>query len=121
MTERGRRVVVVEDDACLREELLTGLVASGYIASGLGDGSTAALAATREPPDALVLDIEMPALDGLRLAQVMRALAPGTRLVVMSGHGYLRLAASDLLGPGIAILAKPFTFDDLLARLEAPL
>ncbi|PWR20866.1 hypothetical protein [Zavarzinia compransoris] len=59
----------------------------------------------------------MPVLDGLCLAQVVQALAPGADLVMMRGHPYLCRAASDLLGPGVAVLAKPFAFDDLLSRL----
>lgn len=118
MGERLRQILVVEDDAAFREELLQGLAASGFSASGLGDGASAAQAAAEAPPDAMLLDIEMPVLDGLRLAQVMQALQPRTRLVVMSGHGYSRRAARDLLGPEIAILRKPFALDDLLASLR---
>lgn len=117
MADGERRILVVEDDGPLREELLQGLTASGFAASGLGDGAAAALSATEAPPDALLLDIEIPALDGLRLAQVMQALQPRTRIVVMSGHHYLRLAARDLLGPDVAVLPKPFALDQLLARL----
>lgn len=118
MEAMPRRILVVEDDVALREELVQGLAASGFAASGLGDGESAALAASVVPPDAMLLDIEMPILDGLRLAQEMQALQPRTRLVIMSGHGYSRRAARDLLGPGIAILRKPFALDDLLASLR---
>ncbi len=110
------RVLVVEDDRFLREELAAGLAASGFAVSAVADGAAGARLATEDDPDLILLDIEMPEVDGLRLAQVVRALAPGAGLVMMSGHAYLRTAARDLLGD-IEILAKPFAFDDLLARL----
>ncbi|PWR20869.1 hypothetical protein [Zavarzinia compransoris] len=65
----------------------------------------------------MLLNIEMRVLDGLRLARVVQALTPAADLVMMSGHPYLCRAVSDLLGPGGAVLAKPFAFDGRLSRL----
>ncbi|MDD3444212.1 MAG: response regulator [Zavarzinia sp.] len=112
-----RRILVVEDDEMLRAELASGLRAHGFEVLGAGDGDDGARRATEEAVGHVLLDIEMPALDGLRLAQVVRALVPGANLVMMSGHPYLRRAAADLLGPDVEILAKPFALDDLLSRL----
>ena len=116
----GRRILVVEDNQDLRDELISGFAARGFQVTGVGDGDQGARAATDDSHDVVLLDIEMPCLDGLRLAQVLRALTPSARLVVMSGHGYLRAAARDLLGGGVPVLAKPFDLDDLL-RLIAPI
>lgn len=110
----ARRILVVEDNHDLREELMSGFAARGFQVTGAGDGDQGALAATDNAHDVVLLDIEMPCLDGLRLAQVVQALAPSARLVVMSGHGYLQAAARDLLGGSVPVLAKPFDLDDLL-------
>ncbi|MFA5120359.1 response regulator transcription factor [Zavarzinia sp.] len=109
------RVLIVEDDCLLREELAAGLAASGFAVSVAADGKAGARLATEDGPDLILLDVETPGVDGLRLAQVVRALVPAAGLVMMSGHAYLRTAARDLLGD-IEILAKPFALDDLLAR-----
>ncbi|RJF89594.1 response regulator [Oleomonas cavernae] len=116
----GRRILVVEDNHDLRDELMTGFVARGFQVTAAGDGALGARAATDDRHDVVLLDLEMPSLDGLRLAQVLSAVAPATRLVIMSGHGYLRTAARDLLGGSVPVLAKPFDLDDLLHLIAAP-
>lgn len=111
------RVLVVDDDEALRENLVEFLEAEGHEVTHAGDGASALeRLAAGHPPDVVVLDLVMPRLDGRELAAAVRASPAlrGMRLVLMTGAlGEVRdLADVD------AVLEKPFDLDELLAELE---
>jgi two-component system response regulator MprA len=113
------RILVVDDEAAVRDSLSLSLRYQGYEVSMAADG-VAGLTAVREgEPDAVVLDVMMPGLDGL---EVCRALRAEGRLVPV-----LMLTARDTIGDRVAgldagaddYLVKPFALQELLARLRA--
>ncbi|PRX97231.1 two-component system response regulator MprA [Allonocardiopsis opalescens] len=113
------RILVADDDAAVRASLTRALRFNGYEVDTAADGQEALDRIAADRPDALVLDIMMPRLDGLGACRRLRA--GGDDLPV------LMLTARDALGDRVAgldagaddYLPKPFELDELLARLRA--
>jgi CheY-like chemotaxis protein len=87
--DTGLDVLVVEDDADTADSMALLLRLSGHRARVARDGPSALREAQASPPDVVLLDIALPGLDGWRLAERLRALAPekGPFLIAVSGHG----------------------------------
>jgi len=79
------RILVVDDDESTRECLATLLTSHGYEVSTAEDGFDALLQLTREPPDVLISDLNMPGMSGFELLPVVRRVLPRTMLIAMSG------------------------------------
>jgi two-component system, OmpR family, response regulator MprA len=113
------RVLVVDDDAAVRDSLARTLRFEGYQVDTARDGQEALDAVAADEPDAMVLDVSMPRLDGLHACRRLRA--GGVLLPV------LMLTARDSVGDRVAgldagaddYLVKPFALQELLARLRA--
>jgi two-component system response regulator MprA len=113
------RILVVDDDAAVRDSLERSLRFEGYEVSVAADGSAAWDAIAAREPDAVVLDVMMPGIDGLQLCRRLRE--RGMFLPV------LMLTARDSVGDRVAgldagaddYLVKPFASQELLARLRA--
>ncbi len=111
------RVVVVDDNQALRENLAECLEAEGHVVSQAADGQDALALLARERPDVVVLDLIMPGLSGREVAATLRQ-TPGLRdlrLVLMTG----REASSGGWPEFDAVLEKPFGLDRLLAVVSA--
>ncbi|GLW28022.1 response regulator transcription factor [Actinoplanes regularis] len=113
------RILVVEDDAAVRDSLARTLRFEGYQVAIAGDGLQALDAVRSGEPDALILDVSMPRMDGLETCRRLRA--DGVLLPV------LMLTARDSVGDRVAgldagaddYLVKPFALQELLARIRA--
>ncbi|SLM01888.1 MULTISPECIES: response regulator transcription factor [unclassified Actinoplanes] len=113
------RILVVEDDAAVRDSLARTLRFEGYQVEIAGDGLQALDAVRAAEPDAVILDVSMPRMDGLEACRRMRA--DGLLLPV------LMLTARDSVGDRVAgldagaddYLIKPFALQELLARVRA--
>jgi len=81
------RILVVDDDESTRECIAELLVSHGYEVSTAEDGFDALLQLTREPPDVVISDLNMPGMSGFELLPVVRRVYPHTLLIAMSG-GY---------------------------------
>ncbi|MEK6326104.1 MAG: response regulator [Actinomycetota bacterium] len=114
------RVLVVDDDRGLRRALRINLGAHGYEVTMAEDGHSALAAASRLPPDVVVLDLGLPDLDGVEVIEGLRGWtrAPIIVLSARTGQGdkvvALDAGADDYV-------TKPFGMDELLARLRAAL
>jgi PAS domain S-box-containing protein len=111
------RILLVEDEAAVREITRELLEASGYFVLVASDARQAlALAAGASPPDLLLSDIVLPGLSGPQLAERLSASSPGLRVLFISG--YAAEALGTHLPAGMDLLAKPFTRDALLRRVR---
>jgi response regulator NasT len=120
-TGSARRVVVAEDEALIRLDLVEMLRDAGYDVVGeAGDGATAVTLATELQPDLVVLDVKMPVLDGLSAAeQIGRAgVAPCLMLTAFSQTELVERARD---AGAMAYLVKPFTAADLVPAIEVAL
>jgi two-component system KDP operon response regulator KdpE len=114
----AERVLVVEDEPGLLRALEITLRARGYQVASSPDGNAALAEAARRPPDAVLLDLGLPDLDGTEVIRRLRAWT-GVPVLVLSGRG----GSGDKIGALDAgaddYVTKPFAMEELLARLRA--
>jgi two-component system KDP operon response regulator KdpE len=114
----AERVLVVEDEPALLRALEITLRARGYRVASSPDGRAALAEAARRPPDAVLLDLGLPDLDGTEVIRRLRAWT-AVPVLVLSG----RSGSGDKIGALDAgaddYVTKPFAMEELLARLRA--
>ncbi|MGI5350380.1 response regulator [Streptomyces sp. CA-250714] len=112
------RVLVVEDDAQLVRALVLSLRARKYGADAAPDGATALRLAVTHRPDAILLDLGLPDMDGVDVVRGLRGWTQAPIIVVSARHGTQdKIAAFDAGADDF--LTKPFSMEELLARLRA--
>jgi response regulator NasT len=112
------RVVVAEDEALIRLDLVEMLTESGYEVVGqAGDGETAIELTEKEKPDLVVMDVKMPKLDGISAAEriAKQRIAPVVILTAFSQRDLVERARD---AGAMAYLTKPFTIEDLMPAIE---
>lgn len=116
---KSRRILVVEDDAAIRQGVVDALQAFGYQTAEAGDGAAGLELATRVNCDLILLDLVLPKRDGLSILKEVRAARPGLPVIILTAKGDeddrvagLRLGADDYV-------VKPFSVKELIARVEA--
>ncbi|MGW6395326.1 response regulator [Streptomyces sp. NPDC055103] len=111
-------VLVVEDDAQLARALVINLQARQYAVDTAPDGATALSLAAAEPPDVLIVDLGLPDMDGVDVIRALRRWSRAPVLVLSARSGSedkiraLDAGADDYM-------TKPFSMDELMARLRA--
>lgn len=113
-------ILIVDDDAALRETLEDFLGAEGYDTLQAGSVSDARAQLSHGEPDLLLLDINMPGGDGLTLAAELRA-RTALPIIILSGKGSMVDRVVGLEVGADDYLAKPFELRELLARVRAVL
>jgi two-component system OmpR family response regulator len=115
------KILVIEDDAEMRDFLQRGLARAGHCVEEAGDGRHGlALALAAAPPfDAIVLDRMLPELDGLELLAQLRGAGHSTPVLMLSALGDVDHRVGGLQAGADDYLAKPFSFVELEARLQA--
>jgi two-component system cell cycle sensor histidine kinase/response regulator CckA len=113
-------VLLVEDADALRKLSITLLEQYGYRVLSAANGTDALLLARKETRgiDLLLTDVIMPGLGGHALAQRLVALRPGLRVLYMSGYTDSSIAQHGVLEPGISLLHKPFTEEQLVRKIR---
>ncbi len=114
------RIAVVDDDRFVREMLELGLSREGFIVKTAADG-VAALQLVREwAPEAIVLDVMMPKIDGLALLPKLREITQ-CPILMLTAKGETADKVATLGAGADDYLVKPFIFEELIARLQAKL
>ena len=111
------RVVVAEDEALIRLDLVEMLTEAGYEVVGqAGDGEAAIEITEKEKPDLVVMDVKMPKLDGISAAERIanQRIAPVVILTAFSQRDLVERARD---AGAMAYLTKPFTIDDLMPAI----
>jgi DNA-binding response OmpR family regulator len=117
---RGRKVLVVEDEPAIAGAIVRGLKAAGYTVELACDGAAGLKLAERTRPDLVVLDLNLPELDGFDVLARLKPTASTPVLVVTARTGLKdRLRCFDL--GAVDYLPKPFWMEELLARVKARL
>ncbi|HEU0032020.1 MAG TPA: PAS domain S-box protein [Kofleriaceae bacterium] len=112
-------VLLVEDDPLLQRVIARGLRQAGYTVLVARDGEQALdLARDTAAIDVLVTDVVMPKLSGRQLVERFVALHPRTQVLFVSGYTADIIARKGILEPGQNFLAKPYTIDALVGRIE---
>ena len=116
---RSASVLVVEDDAPVRRMLERTLSAEGYAVVAVSDGGTALARVEAEAPDAIVLDVAMPGLDGLAVARRLRSRGVATPILMLTARDGVRDRVAGLDAGADDYLVKPFALSELAARVRA--
>lgn len=110
-------VLLVEDSTSLRRSLKVGLESLGFTVDETGDGSEGLSMALMGEYDLLILDIMLPSLDGLSLLKALRKQNKDIRVLLLSAKVHPDDRVQGLLAGADDYLTKPFSFDELHARL----
>jgi DNA-binding response OmpR family regulator len=112
-------VLVVDDDAAIREALERALRVEGFAIESAGGGRAALAAVARRPPAAIVLDVTMPDLNGRAVCARLRADGLRTPILILSARDEVADRVAGLQAGADDYLVKPFAVEELVARLQA--
>jgi two-component system OmpR family response regulator len=112
-------LLAIEDDAEAAAFLAKGLRESGYTVDLATDGRDGLFQATEEKYDLLIVDRQLPHLDGLSIVQLLRNNGNRVPVLVLSALGSVDERIEGLRAGGDDYLTKPFAFGELIARIEA--
>jgi len=115
----SEHILVVEDDPSVRTALQRALTYEGYDVSTAIDGAEALEAMMGRPPDAVVLDVMMPYVDGLEACRRIRARGDDTPILILTALGEVADRVDGLDAGADDYMVKPFALEELLARLRA--
>ncbi len=113
------RILVVDDDRAVRESLRRSLAFNGYSVELAHDGVEALDMITSNRPDALVLDVMMPRLDGLEVCRQLRSSGDDLPILVLTARDSVSERVAGLDAGADDYLPKPFALEELLARMRA--
>jgi two-component system, OmpR family, response regulator MprA len=113
------RILVVDDDRAVRESLRRSLAFNGYSVDLAQDGLEALDLIAGDRPDALVLDVMMPRLDGLEVCRQLRSTGDDLPILVLTARDSVSERVAGLDAGADDYLPKPFALEELLARLRA--
>ncbi|MFD9479562.1 response regulator transcription factor [Streptomyces nojiriensis] len=114
-----QRILVVDDEPEVRAAVEDGLAVEGYEVRGAPDGLAALSQVAAWEPDAVVLDVMMPVLDGLAVCRQLRALGDRTPVLVLTALDSVSERVDGLEAGADDYLVKPFALDELVARVRA--
>lgn len=114
-----QRILIVDDEPAVREALQRSLAFEGYDTEVAVDGADALEKATAYQPDLVVLDIQMPRMDGLTAARRMRGAGTTTPILMLTARDTVGDRVTGLDAGADDYLVKPFELDELFARIRA--
>jgi two-component system copper resistance phosphate regulon response regulator CusR len=113
------RFLLVEDDAALSASLARGLREHAYVVDLATDGEAALYQARISPYDAIILDVNLPKVDGLTVCRTLRREGSAVRILMLTARGCTEDRIQGLDSGADDYLPKPFELEELLARLRA--
>ncbi len=113
------RILVAEDDAKVRAHVVKALRAAGHTVDATGDGEEALWLLREHPYDAAVLDIMMPGRDGISVTRSARMAGCAASILLATARGEVRDKVGGLDAGADDYIVKPFSTEELLARLRA--
>ena len=113
------RILVVDDDAAVASSLDRALRLEGYQVETVGDGNGALRSLTLSPPDAVILDLGLPDLDGVEVCRRLRTAGDDTPVLMLTARDAVHDRVAGLDAGADDYLVKPFALVELLARLRA--
>ncbi|MER6631797.1 response regulator transcription factor [Streptomyces sp. NPDC000987] len=114
-----QRILIVDDEPAVREALQRSLAFEGYGTEVAVDGADALEKATAHRPDLIVLDIQMPRMDGLTTARRIRGAGDTTPILMLTARDTVGDRVTGLDAGADDYLVKPFELDELFARVRA--
>jgi two-component system response regulator HydG len=119
--KRDANVIIVDDDSAFAETVADGLAGAGWRARAVGDGASAAKLIRERQFDALVTDLRMPDVDGLKLLALAKQLAPERPVIIMTAFSAIDSAVECVRQGAYHYLTKPFKVAELDLFLQRAL
>jgi len=116
---RQSRILVIEDDSELATALVSGIEAEGYQVTWVSSAEEGLFHLHHQKPDLLLLDITLPQRDGLDLLRQIRRDRIDVRVLMLTSHNTIEDRVDGLKTGADDYLGKPFSFSELIARIEA--
>jgi DNA-binding response OmpR family regulator len=113
------RILIIEDEAPMRTALADLLASEGYRTLTAADGESGLARALIEKPDLILLDVMMPKLDGFAVCAELRRLAHDMPVLMLTAKGQIEDRVTGLDAGADDYLVKPFSTEELLARVRA--
>ena len=113
------RILIIEDETPMRTALADVLEGEGYRALGAADGEIGLRKAVEEKPDLILLDVMMPKLDGFAVCAELRRLELAVPVLMLTAKGQIEDRVTGLDAGADDYLVKPFSTEELLARVRA--
>ena len=119
----GPTVLVLDDEPAVRKLVASVLAGDGYtvLTADSGEKAITLFQKRKQPVDLLLLDVVAPGLSGPMVADRITELQPGLRVMFMSGYGQTQVVRRYVVEKGFALLKKPFTPDQLSAKVRGVL
>jgi DNA-binding response OmpR family regulator len=114
-----QRILIIEDEAPMRTALADLLAGEGYRALTAADGESGLERALAEKPDLILLDVMMPKLDGFAVCAELRRVSNSVPVLLLTAKGQIEDRVNGLDAGADDYLVKPFSTDELLARVRA--
>src|SRR5687767_2270285 len=118
-TNDGKRLLLVEDEARIRDFIVRGLSPLGVDVTVAEDGHVGLFLASTECFDAVILDLGLPVVPGGEILSFMRAECPATPVIVLTAQDEPGSREAAIESGASQYVTKPFVFEDLLARVKA--
>ena len=115
------RILVAEDEAAIADFVNRGLSAEGYAVTVATNGNDALALALSEDFGLIVLDRMLPGRDGLEVLAALRVAKPGLRVILLTARTEIDDRVAGLDAGAVDYITKPFSFDELAARVRAHL
>ena len=113
------RVLIIEDESHLRDQLASALKGAGFVVDVAADGEEGLYYGQEYDYDAAVVDLGLPKVDGLSVIERLRADGRSTPVLILTARGNWRDKVTGLEAGADDYLTKPFQMEELLARLNA--
>jgi len=112
------RILVIEDETQLARHIERALFRSGHEATALHDGAEGLHTALAQRPDLIVLDLNLPSLDGLQILEELKKAHCPSRVIILTARGDVASRIKGLKAGADDYLPKPFSLEELLVRIE---
>lgn len=111
-------ILIVEDEAEIASFLAKGLTADGYTTTAVNNGTSALAIMQQVHPDLVLLDIGLPDTDGFTVLQHMRSAGLTTPVIILTARSSVSDTVSGLQSGADDYMSKPFSFEELRARIQ---
>jgi DNA-binding response OmpR family regulator len=118
-SENSARILIIEDELPMRTALEDCLAGEGFRVMTAADGESGLNRALQEKPDLILLDVMMPRLDGFAVCAELRRLGRTAPVLMLTAKGQIRDRVNGLDSGADDYLVKPFSTDELMARVRA--
>ena len=119
MEQRSARILVVDDEAMIRLTLEMLLRRRGYAVTIASSGAEALALIEQQPFDLLLLDLKMPGMSGIEVAQRARALQPAAKILILTGSSQIEGVVNELQDEQFELMLKTASPQEVLERVAA--